>query len=114
MNTENRSAVFMAASVVLNALVLRMLTYNERLCHGHIPRSKTIGVVRLIRAGGLGACGYKLEYGENMEKAIELEAVMCPESRCPLNCDGSCQDIGTILLDVPDPDEGCSLYELLR
>lgn len=35
----------------------------------------------------------------------------CPELRCELNLDGSCQDISTILMDIPDPDYGCSYFE---
>lgn len=42
-----------------------------------------------------------------MDRSVELPSVRCPEIGCPLNCDGSCQDISTILLDVPDPDYGC-------
>ena len=40
-----------------------------------------------------------------------MSVVRCPELRCELNLDGSCQDISTILMDIPDPDYGCSYFE---
>lgn len=47
-------------------------------------------------------------------KCPELPVVRCPELRCELNLDGSCQDISTILMDIPDPDYGCSYFETRR
>lgn len=43
--------------------------------------------------------------------SVTVSVVRCPELRCELNLDGSCQDISTILMDIPDPDYGCSYFD---